>query len=78
MPRLLRDLERPNWIPPSSPEIILEDDGIPDDAFAVMTSVNYGVNPWIFDYYGVSIPEEMVVIANEERVPWTNDQRLPQ
>jgi len=78
MPRLLRDLERPNWIPPSSPEIILEDDGIPDDAFAVMTSVNYAVNPWIFDYYGVSIPEEMVVIANEERVPWTNDQRLPQ
>ncbi len=78
MPRLLRDLERPNWIPPSSPEIILEDEGIPDDAFSAMTATNFDVQPWIFEYYSVPIPEQVVVISNIERVPWTDDQRMPQ
>jgi hypothetical protein len=78
MSYLLRDLERPNWLPPSSPEIIKDPDGIPSDAFAVMESVNYMVNPWIFDYYGVPILEEPELIPNIERVPWSDDQRLPQ
>lgn len=77
MAGLLRDLERPNWIPPSSPEIILDADGIPNDALRPMTDVTYRVNPWIFEYYGAPIYEEPVIIANEERVPWSDDQRLP-
>jgi len=77
MPSILRDLERPNWIPPSSPEIVRAPDGIPDDSLEVMVSVNYGVQPWIFEAYYVPIPEVVVIVPNLERVPWTDDQRLP-
>jgi hypothetical protein len=77
MPSILRNIERPNWIPPSSPEIIRSPAGIPDDSLDVMTSVNYRVQPWIFGYYGVPIPEVVEVVPNVERVPWNDDQRLP-
>ncbi len=77
MPSILRDSDRPNWIPPSSPEIIRAPAGIPDDALDVMTSVNYGVQPWIFEAYTVSIPEVIAAVPNVERVPWTDDARLP-
>jgi hypothetical protein len=77
MASLLRDLERPNWIPPASPEIIRESDGIPSDAFSLFLSVNYAVQPWIFDAYTAPIPQEVAIIPNEERVPWSDDQRLP-
>jgi hypothetical protein len=78
MPSILRNLERPNWLPPSSPEIIRAPAGIPDDALAVMTSVNYGVLPWLFDAYFTPIAEVVAMVPNEERVPWSDDQRLPQ
>lgn len=78
MPSILRNLERPNTIPPASPEIIHAPDGIPDDALAVMTSVNYGVQPWIFEAYFVPIPEVVAMVPNVERVPWTDDGRMPQ
>jgi len=81
---LLRDLERPNWLPPSSPEIILDDEGIPSDAFAVMTRVGSTVNPHLLRsarfvdlWETASIPEQVELLPNEERVPWANDQRLP-
>ncbi len=77
MSRLVRDTTRPNWIPPCSPEIIKDDEGIPDDALFVMTNVNYGVQPWIFDAYWVPIIEEPELIPNEDRIPWSDDQRLP-
>jgi hypothetical protein len=77
MGALLRDLERPNWIAPSVPEIILDPDAIPDQALHVFESVNYDVLPWIFDAYWVPIPEVVQLVPNVERVPWTDDQRLP-
>jgi len=76
---LLRDLERPNWLPPSSPEIILDADGIPTDAFEPgFEDVSYFVQPWIFTGYFAPIPQEVEVLPDIERVPWTDDQRLPQ
>jgi len=65
-------------LPPSSPEIILDADGIPSDAFGVMESVNYRVNPWIFSYYSTPIPEYVELLPNDEKVTWSDDQRLPQ
>lgn len=83
--RLLRDLERPNWLPPSSPEIILDGDGIPDEAFDVMTMVGSNTNPELLlsarlvdTTYTASIPEVVELLPNEERVPWAGgDGRLP-
>ncbi len=84
MSRLLRDLERPNTLPPSSPEIILEADGIPDDAFHVMEMVGSDNNPALLRsarfvdlYQTMPIPEVMELLPNEERIPWANDGRLP-
>jgi hypothetical protein len=74
---ILRDLERPNWIPPSSPEIIHEADAIPDESLDVMVSVNYGVQPWIFEAYTIPIAEVVAMVPNVERIPWDDDQRLP-
>lgn len=80
MGNLLRDTTRPNWLPPSSPEIIKDPDGIPDAALAPMEDVYFGVQPWIFseDLYLASIPETVELLPNEERVPWTDDGSLPQ
>lgn len=77
MGAILRDTTRPNWIAPSVPEIILEPDGIPDQDLHVFESVNFAVAPWIFSGYYVSIPEVLELVPNVERVPWSDDQRLP-
>jgi hypothetical protein len=81
---LLRDLERPNWLPPASPEIIWTPDGIPNEGFRTMTMVGSDTNPYLLRsarivdcYYQASIPEVMELIPNIERVPWSDDQRLP-
>jgi hypothetical protein len=69
----VRDTLRPNWLPPSSPEIIKEPDQYPSDAFeATVNSVNYGVQPWIFTAYTASIPEQVELLPNVEQVPWTD------
>lgn len=83
--RLLRDLERPNWLPASSPEIILEDEAIPDEAYHVMTMVGSDANPELLlsarmvdTTYTASIPEVVELLPNEERVPWAGgDGRMP-
>lgn len=83
--RLLRDLERPNWLPPSSPEIILDDESIPDEAYHVMTMVGSDANPQLLlsarlvdTTYTAPIPEQVELIPNEERVPWAGgDGRFP-
>lgn len=84
MPFLWRNLTRPNTLPPSSPEIILEPDGIPDEAFEVMTRVGSATNPHLLRSartvditYTQSIPEVVALIPDEERTPWADDGRFP-
>jgi hypothetical protein len=81
MPKISRDTSRPNWLPPSSPEIILDADGIPDEALAVMTRVDgpplLRSARLVDTTYTRSIPEEIVLMPNLERVPWTDDARIP-
>jgi hypothetical protein len=68
----IRDTTRPNTLPPASPEIIKEPDQYPSDAYeATIHHVNYGVQPWIFTTYTMSIPEVVELIPNNQQVPWT-------
>lgn len=69
--RLLRDTRRPNWLPPSSPELIDDDESIPSDAFAVMTSVGSRANSRLLldptleaSMYTAPIPQVVEVFAN--------------
>jgi hypothetical protein len=81
MPKLVRDTSRPNTLPPSSPEIILDGDGIPDEALAVMIGVTGAPllrSARLVDItYTRSIPEQVVLMPNSERIPWTDDARIP-
>lgn len=81
---LLRDLERPNWLPPASPELVDDNVGIPADAYHVMTMVGSDANPallldarFIAQYETESIPEVVELLPNEERIPYPNDPRFP-
>lgn len=69
----IRDSNRPNWLPGSSPEIIKEPDQYPSDAYeATMNHMTYEVNPWIFEAYYQSIPEVTELLPNNQQVPWTS------
>lgn len=81
---LLRDLERPNWLPASSPEIILDDEGIPATALHVMQMVGSDTNPHLLRSarmvditYTRPIPEVVELLPNSERVSWSEDGRFP-
>ena len=81
---LLRDLEGgPPWLP-TIPQIIRDDDGIPSDAFEVMTQVGGGMNEHLLrsarmvDLYQTEpIPEVVELLPNEVRVPIGHDPRFP-
>lgn len=64
-------------------ENIWEADGIPSQAFDVMTMVGSATNPELLRsarfvdlYETASIPQVMELLPNEERIPWTNDGKL--
>lgn len=80
---LLRDLEGAPWLP-QIPQIILDDDGIPTEAFETMTRVGSDANPHLLrsarivdNYYMAPIPEQVELLPNEERVPISFDPRMP-
>jgi hypothetical protein len=76
MGNIVRNTTRPNWLPPSSPEIIKEPDGIPDTMLEVYERVNYMVNPWIFsdNVQFAPIPQVVELLPNDQRVPFTEIQ----
>lgn len=62
---------------------IWEADGIPSDAFHVMTMVGSDNNPELLrsarfvDLWETApIPQKMELLPDEERIPWTNDGKL--
>ena len=81
---LLRDLEAgAPWIP-QIPQIILDADRIPSEAFDVMTQVGGGANTHLLrsarmidNYYWAPIPEQIEMLPNSERVPLAHDPRFP-
>ncbi len=75
---LLRDSRRSSLLAPFIPNLVLENDGIPADAFAVMTSVGSTMNPHLIlnptpeAMFAQSwqIPQVVELMPNSERIPF--------
>lgn len=77
--QIQRTVERSAMLPPFVPNLVLDDDGIPTDAFLVMTRVGSTMNPHLvldptpegLFAQAWQIPQIVELMPNSERIPWT-------
>ncbi len=77
--QLRRDSSRSAMLPPFVPDLVLTDDGIPTDAFLVMSRVGSTMNPHLtldptpegLFAQAWQIPQVIELMPNSERIPWT-------
>lgn len=76
---ILRSSDRSAMLPPFVPNLVLDDDGIPTDAYVVMTSLGSANNPHLvlnptpegMFAQAWQIPQVIELMPNSERIPWT-------
>ncbi len=78
--QIVRTTDRSAMLPPFVPNLVLDDDGIPTDAYLVMTSVGSTMNPHLLldptpegmFAQAWQIPQIVELMPNSERIPWSD------
>lgn len=78
--QIQRSSDRSAMLPPFVPNLVLDDDGIPTDAFLVMTRLGSTMNPHLvldptpegLFAQAWQIPQIVELMPNSERIPWTS------